>query len=176
MLGFIKRICARFIDPYTLVSIYNSHVRSHLEYASIVWYPSYDNHISKLESIQKNFLKYALRRLQWRDRYILPPYEHRCRLLNIETLSHRRETAGASFIFDLLSGRIDSNALLGKVNINAPIRCLRNHPFLNPSYHRTNYGRSEPMTNLSNIFNRFVIFYEPGISRQIFRTKLKNSR
>lgn len=176
MLGFIKRICCKFVDPYTLVSIYNAHVRSHLEYASIVWYPNYVTHVGKLESIQKRFIRYALRRLQWRDPIVLPPYENRCRLLNIETLSRRREIAGASFIFDLLSGRINSPALLGKINFNAPVRSLRNHQFLNPDFHRTNYGQSEPVTNLSNLFNKFTYLYEPDMSREIFRSSLRNSR
>lgn len=176
MLGFMKRICSKFVDPYTLLSIYNAHVRSHLEYASIVWYPNYITHVSKLESIQKQFVRYALRRLQWRDRFVLPPYENRCQLLNIDTLSKRRVIAGASFIFDLLSGRINSHALLGKVNLNAPVRSLRSQPFLNPNFHRTNYGHSEPMTNLSNVFNKFANLYEPNMSRQSFRSSLKNLR
>ena len=36
MLGFLKRLCAEFVDTRCLTSLYVAHVRSHLEYASVV--------------------------------------------------------------------------------------------------------------------------------------------
>ena len=39
MLGFMMRIFSKFYDPLVLKSVYYSHVRSHLEYGSVVWYP-----------------------------------------------------------------------------------------------------------------------------------------
>lgn len=176
MLGFMKRICSDFVDPYTLKSIYCAHVRSHLEYASVVWCPSYGIHIVKLESIQKKFVLYALRRLHWRDGFILPSYENRCALINLETLYLRREHFCAMFIFDLLSGRTDSATLLLKINLYAPSRSLRLQSFLCPDFHRTNYGLSEPITNMSIIFNKFAQIYEPHLQRERFRWMLKSIR
>jgi hypothetical protein len=37
MLGYIRRIGKVFRDPYTLKTLYNSFIRSHLDYASVVW-------------------------------------------------------------------------------------------------------------------------------------------
>ena len=40
MLGFMMRICADFNDAAVLFSLYNAHVRSHLEYVAVVWSPT----------------------------------------------------------------------------------------------------------------------------------------
>jgi hypothetical protein len=65
MLGYIKRIGKEFRDPYTLKTLYNSFFRSHLDYASVVWNPYYGVHLKRIEAIQKKFLKFALRTLEW---------------------------------------------------------------------------------------------------------------
>ena len=65
MLGFIRRNCNEFRDPYTLKSLYTSLVRSNLEFASIVWMPSYNIYIKRLESIQKKFIKFYFRKFNF---------------------------------------------------------------------------------------------------------------
>lgn len=60
MLGFIKRICKQFTSIEALKSVYFAHVRSYLEYASVVRHPYQLVHMNKIESIQKKFLIYAL--------------------------------------------------------------------------------------------------------------------
>jgi hypothetical protein len=61
MLGYIRRIGKKFSDPYTFKTLYNSFVRSHLDYASVVWNPYYGVHLKRIEAIQKKFLRFALR-------------------------------------------------------------------------------------------------------------------
>lgn len=97
MLGFVKRICKDFSNLAALKSIYFEHVRSHLEYASVVWSPYHQNYRDKIESIQKKFLIYALRRTVRRDEnFRLPSYESRCEMIQIESLSRRRLNLSAS--------------------------------------------------------------------------------
>jgi hypothetical protein len=50
MLGYIMRIGKEFWDPYTLKTLYNSFVRSHLDYASVVWNPYYGVHLKRIEA------------------------------------------------------------------------------------------------------------------------------
>lgn len=110
-------MCEKCLDPYTPVSISNTYLRSHLEYASIVCCPNYNTHVSNLKSIQKNFGKCAL---DCSGEIGIIYYHHnRYLLLNIKTLSYGRETTGA--FFHLLSSRINSPALLGKVKLIAII-------------------------------------------------------
>jgi hypothetical protein len=93
MLGIIRRLSFEFKDPYTLRSLYTSLVRSKLEYASCVWSPFYDVRVDKVERVHRRFIRYALRCLGWTDIYDLPPYEHRCALLCLNTLVKRRSIA-----------------------------------------------------------------------------------
>ena len=78
MLGFMKRVCRRFRNVQTLKSVYCAYVRSHLEYASLVWFPHCKERSAEIESIQKKFVMYALRRSVRRDEnFRLPPYADR---------------------------------------------------------------------------------------------------
>jgi hypothetical protein len=112
MLQFIRKLSFKFRDPYTLNSLCTSLVRLKLEYASCVWSPLYDVRVDKVESLQRLFIQYGLRGLGWMDTYDFPPYEHLCALLRLYTLVKRRSIACIMFIFDILSGRMNSPNLL----------------------------------------------------------------
>lgn len=174
MLGFVKRVCRDFHNIDALKSVYYAHVRSHLEYASVVWSPYYQKHNDKIESIQKKFLIYALRRTVQRDRnYRLPPYVSRCESIGMEPLWRRRFNLSAMFVFDLLRGRICAPQLLLKLQLNEPVRVLRRVNYLTLVRHRTNYGMFEPINNLSRIFNMFAHLYDLQVTRNAFRLAVK---
>jgi hypothetical protein len=65
MLGFIKRISREFNDPYSYKTLYVDFVRPGLEYASCVWSPQQEVHSARIELIQHNFIRFALRGLSW---------------------------------------------------------------------------------------------------------------
>jgi hypothetical protein len=104
MLGFIRRLSLEFRDPYTLKFLYTSLVRPKLEYASCVWNSFYDVRVDRVKRVQKRFIRYALRGLGWTDMHDLPPYEDKCALLHLDTLTTRRPIACVMFIFDVLGG------------------------------------------------------------------------
>jgi hypothetical protein len=82
-------------------------------------------YIARLERVQEKFILYALRRLGWMDLNLLPPYESRCKLLNLDTLCRRREISSVMFVRDVLCARIDSSSLLGMLALTAnPHRVL----------------------------------------------------
>jgi hypothetical protein len=140
MLGFIRRLSHEFRDPYTLKSLYTSLVRPKLEYASCVWSPFYDEYVDNVERVQRRFIRYTRRGLVWTDTYDLPLYEHRCALQRLDTLVKRRSVACIMFIFDILSGRMNSPNLLSAIDLNTPRYWTRGSEFLRISFHRTNYG------------------------------------
>lgn len=175
MLGFIKRICKNFRNVEALKSIYFAHVRSHLEYASVVWSPYYQVSVDRIESVQKNFLIYALRRTVRRGSdFSLPPYLTRCKSIGIETLSRRRLNLCALFVFDILRGRIKVPSLFLKLKLNEPIRVLRTTNHLLVDVHRTNYGSFEPINNMSRTFNLFSHLYNLIVSRHAFRLAVRS--
>jgi hypothetical protein len=77
-------------------------------------------HVDKVERVQIKFIRYALRSLGWTDIYDLPPYEYRYALLHLETLVNRRSIACIMFLFDILSGRMNSPNLVSAFDLNIP--------------------------------------------------------
>ncbi|GBN07548.1 hypothetical protein AVEN_258681-1 [Araneus ventricosus] len=59
-LGILKRKTREFSSEIALKVLYYAHVRSSLEYCSIIWDPIYRNKIEIIERIQNNFLRYLL--------------------------------------------------------------------------------------------------------------------
>ncbi|CAH1370601.1 unnamed protein product, partial [Tenebrio molitor] len=57
-LGFIIRCSMHFRNIDTLKLLYCAYVRSKLEYGSIIWDPSYQRYVDKVETIQRRFLKF----------------------------------------------------------------------------------------------------------------------
>jgi hypothetical protein len=62
----------------------------------------------RLERVQVKFILYALRKFGWMNMNLFPPYESRCKLLNLDTLCRRRENSSVIFVRDVLCARIDS--------------------------------------------------------------------
>ena len=97
-MGFLFRESRELSDPYCIRALFFAFVRSILEYACPVWSPYCSNDKARLESVQRRFLRFALRSLPWTDPSILPSYNHRLALLSMPTLERHREYIGLSFI------------------------------------------------------------------------------
>lgn len=175
MLGFIKRRGREFDDPFIIKSLYCALVRSILEYCSVVWMPFFECDVKKLESVQKQFLLYALRSLNWREGFNLPSYTDRLGLLKINTLRCRRDVAAAVFSFDLIKNNINSNYLCSKISVNPNIRNLRHTPYLKVYHHSSLYCQNEPFNRCSKIFNKFYKFFDNSINRDTFKKRVLNA-
>lgn len=140
-------------------NLFTSLVRPVLEYASVVWSPNYGCYIDIIESVQKQFLLFALRGLGWKTTEKLPPYEHRLKLINLPTLRKRRLMLGVIFMTKLVNGEINSTSLLGDINFNVPIRPTRNYVPLKISFCRYNYEEFNPFhclcTQFNELYNHF---------------------
>lgn len=178
MLGFLKRICADFRNLKCLTSIYNAHVRSHLEYASVVWSPSSVSLSDSIESIQKKFVLFALRRSFQRNAdYELPPYDVRRKVLGLERLSDRRKIGRVFFMADVLYRMVDAPDLSSMFNScrYIPVHSydLRTVNVFRPPYHRTDYGFNEPVSAICREFESFSVIYENSLTRENFRFRAK---
>lgn len=156
MLGFLFRLCSEFRNPNSLKALYCAHVRSHLEYCSVVWFPYYDTYSHKIESVQKKFLKFLFYRFGWYRLVKYAPYNFKCKLVHLESLEDRRRNSSVFFFHDILSGHIDAPNLLSKINFNVPSHVLRNFSLFKIQSHRTNYGSMEPLNRMAALVNEFI--------------------
>jgi len=153
VLGLLKRWSKEFQDPYVTKALFTTLVRPILEYGAVLWNPQYCTYSDRIESVQKQFLLFALRHLNWSSCFRLPPYEGRLKLIKLDTLVNRRRMLCSLFIFKLLTGEIDCPFLLGKVPIAVPSRCTRCSNALILSRCRSNYEAFDPFRVLCKIYN-----------------------
>lgn len=171
-LGMIKRWSKEFKDPFITKTLFTSLVRSILEFACQVWSPYYQCHINRLESVQKKFLLFALSGLNWRDRLVLPRYEHRLMLLEMNTLSDRRKMLNSMFIFKLLNGSINCTFLLELLFIKCPLRSSRSYVCLKLQFSRLNYLNNEPFSSLCTIFNNLFFIIDYHLKEDCLKRKI----
>lgn len=168
--SFVKRQAREFNCPYVLKSLYCSLVRSKLEYCSVVWFPHFDCDKKRIESVQKQFLLFALRRLNWADAFRLPPYEARLSLLNLESLSDRRKIASCAFMVSQLR---HPTAFTPPRWINSRTRYASTPRFQLPPTTGTSYGDNSPRCNAVIHFNHYAECYVPGISPPTYKRRIK---
>lgn len=175
-LGFIFKLADGFQDPLCLKSLYCALVRSILESAVLVWCPYNRYWIDRIEAIQKRFVRLALRNLPWRDATNLPPYEHRCMLLGIDTLEQRRSNMQAVFIAKVLNNEIDAPSILAELNIYVPERPLRQRNFLHLATRNSRYGQHDPIRIMSSRFNEAFEQFDFDVSAATFQRRLNQHR
>lgn len=175
-LGFIFKISDEFRDPTCLRSLFCSLVRPILEFSVVVWCPHHANWITRMEAVQKKFVKFALRGLPWLDPLNLPSYEDRCRLLGLVTLERRRFNAQAIFVAKILKGEIDSPPILQEINLYAPERRLRQRDFLQLGARNAQYGQYDPVRYMCSSFNAVFDLFDFNVSCDSFRFQLCQRR
>lgn len=164
-LAFIKRHSSEFFDPYIRKILYTSFVRSKLEYAHIVWNPSTDFQINRIERVQRKFIKFALFSVNYVQP--IPLYESRCKLIRLPTLSNRRHFQCIIFIYKIICGIIDCPYILSLININVPCRYFRRIEYFHIPFHRTNYCMNQPILKSLRELNRISKLYDIDFSYNI---------
>ena len=103
ILGCIRRTI-KYRDRNIMLPLYMAHVRSRLEYASVIWSPYKLNDIRAIEYVQRRATKLI------RGMYGIS-YEERLKSLNLPSLQFRRRRADMIEVFKIVSGieRIDFN-------------------------------------------------------------------
>lgn len=152
MLGFVLRNSKGFCKSSTKIMLYNSLVRSILEYSSIVWRPHYATHMLRLERIQKRFM-WHLAFSEGKSKR-LPSYKTRLHYFKMHSLSIRRNVTDGIFLYKLLRNKIDCPQLLSRVRFRAPARYPRSSITpLCPPLRRSVLGSNSPLPRLCRILN-----------------------
>ena len=128
LIGLLYRQFSTYSAPETLLQLYISLVRPHLEYASQIWSPHLIKHVNQLEQVQKFALKVCFR--QWSR---LSSYSDLLQLSNLPQLTERRKFLNLCYLFKLVNKAIDfPNCPLTPRNLNYPNRQGRTSLFVQP--------------------------------------------
>ena len=124
MLGFVKRVAKSFKDIHVLKTLYNSYIRSRLDYCSQVWSPNPKCAIYKIERVQRVFVKFLC--FQARIEYKSDNYAALCKHFHLTTLAHRREVSDIMLFYKITNNMINCNYLTSAIYLKVPIRITRN--------------------------------------------------
>lgn len=152
VLGFVIRSTACFQSLKPLKILYCSYVRSQLEYASQVWNPQYQVYISRIESIQRRFLRY----LDIKAHQFSADYIERCRRYHFLPLEYRRSISDVCYLANIVNGSIDCPDLLLNVSLRTNQLSFRERPLLVVPFASTNYRRNSFFLRSANIFNKYA--------------------
>lgn len=148
-LGFIMRTSSDFCHLKSVKVLYCAYVRSNLEYASEVWNPQYEIYKSRIESIQKRFLRY----LDFKSRQVSRDYEHRCKRYHFLPLQMRRDISDICYLMKICKGIIDCPELLSKINFFTNQLAFRRRPLLRTTACKTNYRSNSFLFRACRTFN-----------------------
>jgi len=100
-LGTIKRTFT-YMDKDIFIPLYKAYIRPHLEYASVIWTPSYQKDILAIEQVQRRATRLVpgMKQLS---------YEERLRALGLPTLMYRRERTDIFQVFKILNNYEEVN-------------------------------------------------------------------
>lgn len=65
--------------------------------------------------------------------------------------------------------------LVSKINMNEPVRSLRNNEFVAVGYHGSVYGLYEPISSIIKMFNGFSHSYDGLSTRNVCRARVRSS-
>lgn len=161
ILGFVIRVCYHFRNTSTFKLLFNSLVRSKLEYASVVWSPSAQSHSLIIEKCQKRFLRYMyFRRHGIYPHYLRHPVRTEAMLNEFEMLSleRRRIVTDCMFIFKVLSNIVDCQFILSNISFRVNCKNTRNKDLL-----LLTGCNDSPLRRASNNFNNGKFDFDPFV-------------
>lgn len=174
VMGFVLRNTAGFTSIKTLILLYNSLVRSKLEYACVVWAPASYILQHQIETVQNKFLKF----LYYRQHGVRPPfssYQHIRNFFHVQTLQQRRNLQSLIFVFKILNNLICCPPLQSELTFKIPSRVTRTCAFLQQPFCRTDIRANSPIPSMIRSYNRacgLFNFDVHGISLDRFKSSL----
>lgn len=174
-LSLIRRLSGGFFSTETIRNLYMCLVRSHLDYASSVFNPNYEVHSNKIESVQKQFLLFALNHEERSEDHRLRPYHERCQDLKLTSLHRRRINSGIFFLYDLIENNLVTSSLNDRIQFRDNLNYnTRNKDLINIPIVTKNYLYNNPFLVMCRNFNKIGDIFLSSQSRLEFIAKVKN--
>lgn len=169
LLGFVFRSTKGFKKPQSIIYLFNTLVRSILEYGSPIWSPHYKVHVDEIERVQKKCLRFLCYR-QHLSRTALD-YEARLSMFNIQKLESRRKYFDFIYLYKIIHSIIDVPSLLSQLSFNTRYsnrRANRTKLFALQTY-KNNTSFYNPIVRMARQYNE-VMLDNPEFD--IFNSKL----
>lgn len=157
LLGFTTRLTKEFKNARSAIYIFNSLVRSNLEYGSIIWSPFYAVHSKLIEGVQKKFMR-SLAFRQGLSRQ-LRSYCDRLAKFNMTTLENRRKQSDLIYLYKIINSYIDSPSLLSSINFNTVYK-TRNPNLFSLQVFRNNTSYYNPIVRMCRLYNEISHNYK----------------
>lgn len=116
-MGFLIRNGRQFKSD-TLIRLFNAFVRSRLEYASLIWSPSYAVHINELESVLRKFLKFLAHREDGVYPEIGYPQDLLLQRFGLSSLERRRQYYSVTFLFKVVNSLVNCTEISRRLVFN----------------------------------------------------------
>lgn len=174
-LGFIVRNCFEFQNKNTFKVLFNTFVRSKLEYASFIWNTEYVTYKSIIERVQKKFIRY----LTYKITGSYPTFEPYLQLLSTNeftSLERRRAILDAYTLHKIWFNKLQiGNQIVENIALNVPRFASRSQTSFYVDKRRTDVLFHAPIYRSSCLVNNLedVDFFRFSESKS-FKNYVKN--
>lgn len=142
------------LDVRALRTAYFAHVRSLLEYCSVVWAGAAVTHMKRLDRVQHKFLIWLASRSDHPTNCL--DYEHLLSHFQVPSIKSRFHQHDLMFLFKIFHGQIDCPQLVTRFSLSAPSRRVRNIRLWNIPPARVNTVKNSMFGRIPNSCNALV--------------------
>ncbi len=176
MLGFLMRNSVNFTNVQNIQTLYYSLVRSHLEYASVVWNPRTAEATKSIENVQKRFLRYLYYKQFGYYSYDIK-YQELLQGYVMKSLRGRRNIFSLIFLHDLIHYKKRDPELLETIKIRVPTFNSRSTNIFTEGHSRTHLLSNAPLNRVVKLYNDLINIHHSldildGVSKSKFKTQL----
>ena len=138
----------------SILASYFAHVRSVLEYCSVIWGGAAAVHTERIDRVQHRFLMWLNAHSRRQSSSLL--YPDLLKHFSLSSLAARRTQHDILFIRNVLTGKISSSFLLGAFSFSIPVRSTRQQVLMCVPYARVNTVKEGLFTRLPRAVNKFL--------------------
>ena len=138
-------------DHRPVMTAYIAHVRSVVEYASVIWSGAAVTHMARLERLHHRFLMWLAAKSHGR----CPSLDYQSLLdhFRCQSVKARMTQADIAFMRSIFSGRIDCIELVSKFSLVAPVRRSRHTGLFHIPFGRVNAVKRGMFIRLPSVLN-----------------------